>query len=313
MSQQSSIAVSGADYFFAHEITRHLLKDQKKNYKSIVAVVEHQERAKELEVQGAEIRQASLDDENALTKAYQDIQIVWLCPPPTEQRLQRTERIIKSLKAAKVQNIILHSLAAAEAKQQQSLREFQEIENLVKQSGINYVILRNQWCINWLHLLAPAVQEKGSFPIPLQQGKEFYPIHVVDIARASQEITKGGVEKHKGQVYLLNGPERVDAQKLVEELNRAVSGSNAQLKTVSDDEFEQYLSSLRNKKIHPGLKDQPTDVQIKTLTEMFEWINSGEGCKESNDLKKIIGNDGTKVQTFFKDHAAEFRGRENRK
>jgi len=56
-------------------------------------------------------------------------------------------------------------------------------------------------------------------------------------------------------------------------------------------------------------EDQPTETQIQTILDHFEWVKAGNADRTTDDLKRITGRDGQRVESFFRDNANEFRPR----
>jgi len=221
--------------------------------------------------------------------------------------------------------VILLSNAAADSNEDSKyLHEFAEIEREFKNCGYNWnCILRTEFPQNWFHAWSRAVEDKGEFPLSTGQDRRFAPIRIEDISCAIKDIVRGnensgvitkmwGGNRHNNQTYTLTGPESATGPRIVDELNRAVQ-ARVTFKDVDRNQMEQILRALRDedpqKKQDRGryFEGQPTDVQILSILDYFDYVKAGRADRTTDDLRKITGRDGQRVETFFKDHASEFR------
>jgi len=215
------------------------------------------------------------------------------------------------------------------------LYEFAEIEREFKNRGYNWTcILRTEFPQDWFHAWSYPVEAKGEFPLYIGQDRKFAPIRIADLSCAVKDIVREnentstvakmlGGNKHNNQTYTLTGPESATGPRIVEALNRAVQ-ANVTFKDVDRNQMEQVLRSLRDdepqkqrytrSQAREGADDnrryfegQPTDVQILTILDFFDYVKAGKADRVTDDLRKITGRDGQRVETFFKDNSSEFR------
>jgi len=244
---------------------------------------------------------------------------------------------MEAIKRANVKHVILFSCAAADANEDSKyLYEFAEIEREFKNCGYNWnCILRADFAQNWFHAWSYPVEDKGQFPLSTGPDKKFAPVRIEDISCALKDIIRSeeasvlsnllGGNRHNKQTYTLTGPETVNGRRIVDELNRAVN-ARVTFADVDRNQMEQILRALRergqqqqqrsgrpqacdeddNRRHFDG---QPTEVQIQTLLDYFDYVKAGHADRTTDDLKKITGREGQRVESFFRDHAAEFRPR----
>jgi len=308
-SNKSTVVITGCDYYLSNEIAHQMLLEHGNDFKSFSTVLTRPERGDRLKKAGAEIRQINYQDENTLVKAFEgEIDWVLLLPDSDDNRVQNTKMLVDAMqKAGKVCNVVMFSPAGADTKSNLiQLKEFKELENYVKEKGKNYVILRSVWINNLFHLWSKHVMENGKFPLTLEQNQNFAPLQIEDVVEAVHAIICS-TSSHVGKSYTLTGPEKITGPQVVESLNRAIGEGNVQYQTISREELQKYLQSVRgeNERLFPG---QPIDKQIQTFLDEFDWIKSGEGDVKTDDLKKLTGHEGQKVEEFFKRNSAEFGG-----
>jgi len=333
-SQQRSnrIALTSCDYFAGHELARNFLNIHRRELENcrVVCTGVHLDRMKDLERQGAELAQINPDDINQMEEVYRNCDWVVLRPMPEYNRVETTKRVMDAIKRANVKQVILLSNAAADSNEDSKyLHEFAEIEREFKNCGYNWnCILRTEFLQNWFHAWSYRVEDKGELALSTGQDRRFAPIRIEDISCAVKDIVRGnennstitkllGGKKHNNQTYTLTGPECTTGPRIVEALNHAVQ-ARVNFKDVDRNQMEQILRALRDdnlqKKKREGDEDhrryfegQPTDVQILTLLDYFDYVKAGRADRTTDDLRKITGRDGQRVESFFRDHASEFR------
>jgi len=338
--------MTGCDYFSGHELARHLLRNYRREIEGcrLICTGVHLDRMKDLERQGAEIVQIRPDDVRQMEEVFRNCDWAVVDPMPEQNRVETTKRVLEAIKKANVKHVILISCAGAENSERwRHLHEYAEIEREFLSLNFNcHTIVRTEFPQNWFHAWAYPVEDKGQFPLSTGQEKRFAPIRIEDVSCALKDILRGeestgvksilpailGGNRHHKQCYTLTGPEALNGPRIVDELNRVVQG-NVNYVDVDRNQMERILRELRDREqqrlqqqprgVRPQsgedddrnrrFEGQPTDTQINTILDHFEWVKAGHGDRTTDDLKKITGRDGQRVESFFRDNAAEFRPR----
>jgi len=319
------VAMTGCDYFNGHEIARHLLSVHRRDNEQcrLVCTGAHKNRMRDLERQGADVVQVKPDDVKEYEAVFRDCDWVILVSIPEHDRVESSRRIMEAIKRANVKRVILISSTGAESNEKlKHLHEYAEIEKEFKNQGYNWnCVLRNEFSQNWFHAWSQPVEDKGQFPLSTGRDKKFAPVRLEDVCCALKDIIRGEEStnnKHNKQIYTLTGPEAVNGPKIVDELNRVVQG-RVNYADVDRQQMEKVLRSLREREQQQRggrdddddnrdyFEDQPTDTQIHTILDYFDYVKSGKADRTTEDLRKLTGRDGQRVEAFFKEHASEFR------
>jgi len=339
--RNNRIAMTGCDYFSGHELARHVLRNHRKEMEGcrIVCMGTHLDRMKDLERQGAEVVQIRHDDSKQMEEAFRNCDTVVVDPIPEQHRVECTKRMLEAIKKANVKHVILMSCAGAENSERwKHLHEFAEMEREFLNCNYNcHTIVRMEFPQNWFHAWSYGVEDKGQFPMSIGQEKRFAPVCIDDVSWALINILRGeessgvksilpsvlGGNRHHKQCYTLTGPEALNGPKIVEELNRVVQ-ANVNFMDVDRNQMERILRELRDRDRQRSqqqqkqdddedrnrrFEGQPTDTQIHTILDHFEWVKAGHADRTTDDLKKITGREGQRVEAFFRNNAAEFRPR----
>jgi len=312
-----TVVVTGGDYYLGNEFARRLLV-KRDEFARLSVTMTKPERGKDLQRAGAEIKEINYKDENSLVSAFGgEVDWVLLVADPEEAtRVEDTKKLIDATqKAGKVKNVLFVSSIGAESQDKESLKEFKELEDYVKQKGKNWVVVRMSWVVNFFYLWSIQVIENGKFPLHIQAMQKFTPIQLKDVNSAIHAIFQSDDEnhnKHIGKTYTLTGPKEVDGPQLVKALNDAVGNGQVEFMSVKREELEQYLKSLRHRdddRLKRRFEGQPTDKQVETILDLLEWVASGN-THPTDDLEKLTGKKGEHPEQFFKEHSAEFGGRD---
>lgn len=307
--ENPTIAFTSGDFIGPNCVCLHFLEKHADQYNKVVVTVCHPHRAENLQHAGAELRQIT-KDENSMIEAFRGVDCVILFPQPEEDRVKKTCMMMDAMKKAEVKMVIMMSVDGAEDSELRGLADFKEIEDKMKQICNDWVICRITFAQNCFHLWAPYVSEKGKFPMTLSKECEFPPVCLSDVSSALHEILQGGLERHRGQLYVFTGPENVKPTKIVDELNKVLHGHGRKVEyqEVSREKLEQYFRSLREEQgeDRKHFEGQPTDCQIMTMLDEMEYIKKGNS-RRTDHLKKLIGSDGEKIANFFRQHEREFR------
>jgi uncharacterized protein YbjT (DUF2867 family) len=115
------------------------------------------------------------------------------------------ESYIKGLKEAKAEYVLLLSEPHAERENTILAQEFHQVEEIVKNQGMYYTILRTQFFVDNLALYAKDIKSKKRLALPLASRGYFAPIQADDVADAVCDILCD-CEKHHSKVYEITGP-----------------------------------------------------------------------------------------------------------
>jgi NAD(P)H dehydrogenase (quinone) len=158
-------------------------------------------------------------------------------------------------------------------------------EELVKATGIPYVILRNGWYFeNYTENFGPALQY-GAIGGSAGNGRIAAASRADYAAAAATVLTESG---HEGKIYELAGDESFSMPELAQELSRA-SGKTIVYNDLPVVDYRAMLMSF-------GL---PAAVAYM-LADADAAIARGELLNESGDLHRLIGRATTKLSDAIK-------------
>lgn len=140
------IAITGATGQLGQQVIQHLISLS--NEHDIVALVRHPEKAASFKAQGIEVRHFDYDDIETLEPALEGIdKLLLISGNEIGRRTTQHKAVIDAAKVAGVPYIAYTSLLNAEHSALGLAQEHRETEQLIRESGLSYTFLRNNWYV----------------------------------------------------------------------------------------------------------------------------------------------------------------------
>lgn len=276
------IAVTGATGQLGRILIRKL--KEKVEDRNLVALVRSLQKASDLQV---ETREADYGKPETLDNAFQGIDIlVLISGSEIGKRVEQHKNVIEAAVKAGIKRIIYTSLLHADTTSLGIAAEHIVTENLLKDSGISYTILRNGWYTENYAASVAGGLNTGTIMGSANGGK---------ISSATREdyaeaivvaLTTNG---HEGKVYELAGDEAFTLNDLANEVSKQ-TGKHI---TYTNLPSEEYISAL----LQAGLPEGVAQM----LAGMDVSIEKGDLFDNSSQLSKLIG----RPTTPLKDAVAE--------
>jgi NAD(P)H dehydrogenase (quinone) len=230
------IGVSGA----TGQLGRIVLNELKKRgvTDQVVALARNVEKASEL---GVEAREFDYSNADMLAKSLQGIDtLLLISSSEVGKRAIQHGNVIDAAKSAGVKWIIYTSLLHADRSSLSLAGEHLATEKILKESGIEYTILRNGWYTENYAGSIPGALGAGAMIGSARDGKISSAARA-DFAEAAAVVLLD--EKHKGNVYELAGDESYTLQDLAAEVSKQ-SGKSVPYKDLPEAEYAKALTQF---------------------------------------------------------------------
>ncbi|OTG66520.1 SDR family oxidoreductase [Acinetobacter silvestris] len=278
------IAITGATGQLAHFVIQALLKDIPAQ--NIVALVRNKAKAESLTALGIELRHFDYDQAETLVPALIGIdKLLLISANEIGRRTPQHKAVIEAAQMAKVPYIAYTSLIHADHSPLGLAQEHRETEALIKQSGLAYTLLRNNWYNeNYLANVQHTV-EQGILYGSAQDGK-ISSASRQDYAEAAAKVLTA--EGHGNKIYELAGSTSFTLTDLAHYI-ADVSGKTVYYQNISP---EDYTTALTQAGLPKELVDVIVDADVQTAKDaMFS---------DSKDLEQLLGRKTTLIQDQIK-------------
>lgn len=277
------ILITGASGQLGRLVIDNLLNTTPAN--QIVAAVRNPEKIADLAEKGVQIRQADYSDLDSLVAAMQGVEKVLLVSSSeVGQRVEQHRNVIHAAKEAGIALIAYTSILNADTSPLILAKEHVATENLLAESGVPYVLLRNGWYSeNYTMGLATAL-EYGVVGCA-EDGKLSTAARADYAAAAAAVLVKDG---QAGKVYELAGDNAFTLSEYAAAISK-VSGKTVTYHNVPEAEYTKIL-------VGAGLPEGFAAV----LADSEVGASQGGLFSDSKDLSTLIGRPTTSIEDSIK-------------
>src|SRR5688500_6975543 len=272
------IAVTGSTGHFGRIAIENLLERGVAPVQ-IVALARTPEKAAGLAARGVQVRQADYSQPDSLVQALQGVEkLLFVSGSEAGQRIPQHRNVVDAARQAGVRLIAYTSIANADTTRMQLAAEHKATEEMIRTSGIPFVLLRNNWYLeNYTGNLASAV-EHGVLLGSADDGRLSAATRA-DLAEAAAAVIAG--EGHEGKIYELGGDVAFTLPELAEVSSRE-SGRPVEYRNLPEDAYAQALVGF-------GLPE----AFARVLADSDRGIARGELFTGSGDLARLLGRPTT--------------------
>ena len=230
------IGITGATGQLGKLVVEQLKK--KIQAENIVAFVRTPEKAKEL---GVEVRVFDYNDSDALSEQLEGIdKLLLISANEIGKRARQHKNVIQAAQSAGVQWIVYTSLLHADSTSINLAGEHLDTEKELKESGIDYTILRNGWYTeNYTGSIEGALAG-GAFIGSAGSGKISSAARI-DYAEAAAVVLSSN--SYKGKVLELAGDSAYTLSELAAELSNQ-TGKDLPYRNLQEEEYAKILESI---------------------------------------------------------------------
>lgn len=241
----------------------------------IVALARDPERAAPLAQRGVQVRRADYDQPETLAPALAGVKrLLLISASEVGKRLSQHRNLIEAASAAGVELIVYTSLLHASTGGLALAQEHVATEELIRSTGIPFVILRNGWYLeNYTDNLGPTL-EHGVLLGSAGDGRVSAATRADYAAAAVAAVTGDG---HEGKVYELGGAPAFTLAELAA-LIAAESGKPVEYRELPEDAYAEALIGF-------GVPEPFARI----LADSDRGIARGALQTDSDDLARLIG------------------------
>lgn len=266
-------AVTGATGKFGQTVIKVLAENV--DNADIVALARDTEKAEKL-LPGIEARPGSYDSEEVFEKSLKGVDKLLLIssiPGQAVSRIQQHKNVINAAKKAGVRFIAYTSFPHADKAKSSLAIDHKNTEQAIRESGIGYSFLRNNWYLENERMQIPAAIHNKPFVYSAGDGKVGWALER-EYAEAAAKVLMSNEPK---TVYEFSGPQR-SYDDLARTL-KLLTDNNFDVMSLSDDEYRKRLIAI-------GYNPQAA----AGIVGMQKLIREGDLSETSGDLPKVLGH-----------------------
>ncbi len=278
------IAITGATGQLGQLVIQHLLKQTQAE--NIVALVRNVEKAEHLKAQGVDIRYFDYYSPATLVPALQGIdKILLISANEVGHRTPQHKAVIDAAVSAKVPYIAYTSLLRADKSPLGLAQEHRETEQLIRESGLSYTFLRNNWYSeNYLAGIAHNIETGILYGAT--QNAQISAAPRTDYAEAAANVLLS--ESHQNKIYELASSTAFNLEILAETISK-VSNKTVAYTNLSAEDYKQGL-------LQAGLPEGLVNVIVEADIE----AQNGAMLSDSKDLETLLNRPTTSLEETIK-------------
>ena len=280
---KSKILVIGGTGTVGSEVVNKFKKD------GVVFTVltRSEEKKKSLEVRGISAVVGTLGEKSQIDAVLKDFSAIFLATSPAENMLDLHKELIDLAVKNEIKKIV--RLSAEPTHYHKGLYMYEqhnEADNYLKESGIDYVILKPHYFIQNMMMHIPTIKTQNMFA-QYSGGAKIPFIDVRDIAKVASISFNN--DDYNGEELTLTGPKAIGysdiAKILATLLNKDINYMDLSFE-VQEEGFRSY-----------GLPDW----QLNTVMSVFKkWEEKGVN-QPKNDLEEVLGIEPISAEKYFTD------------
>lgn len=278
------IAITGATGQLGQQVIEQILTKVPAN--QVVALVRNPAKAEALSKLGVVVRQADYTNPASLDAALAGVdKLLLISSSEVGQRLEQHRNVINAAKKAGVKLLAYTSILRADTSAIGLAVEHKATEQLIKDSGLNYVLLRNGWYTENYAASIPGAIGAGAFAGSAGEGRIASAARGDYAAAAVAVLTQDG---HANKTYELAGDDAYTLAEFAAEISRA-SGKQIPYVNLPEAEFSGLLEKV-------GLPKPVADLLASSD------VSASEGAlfDDSHTLSKLIGRPTTAYSEVVK-------------
>lgn len=274
---KEKIVITGATGHLGRLVIEQLLQHVQPS--ELAVAVRNVDKAADFRERGIEVRHADYDQPATLRTAFEGAtKVLLISANEVGKRVEQHRNVVDAVKASGARLLVYTSILNADRSGIGLAKEHLASEELVRASGVPFVILRNGWYLeNYSENLAPALQY-GAIAGTAGTGRVAAAARA-DFAAAAVAVLTG--EGHEGKVYELAGDARFTMAELAAEVSRQ-SGKPVVYNDMPADAYRDLLAGA-------GL---PVPV-AEMLADADLGLRRGELDRENGDFRRLIGRPTT--------------------
>jgi NAD(P)H dehydrogenase (quinone) len=253
----------------------------------IKALVRSEEKGKELKSKGVEIAIGDYTDYDSLVKAMKDVDSLLLVSSSTlGNRHTQHANVINTAKQAGVKHIVYTSVLKANPNSKFTIAiDHVNTEKDIKESGINYTIMRNTYYSDFLPMTIGNAVECGAIYYSAGNTKVNFAIRM-DMAEANA-VVLSDLTNHKNKVYEITSGKAYSFTDIAEMIS-AITGKEIKYVDVP-------VQVLKENIVKAGMPNEAAEM----MAGIADSMKVGEFSFTESTLENLLGRKPVDLKEFL--------------
>ncbi|KUM35086.1 SDR family oxidoreductase [Arthrobacter sp. EpRS71] len=284
-----SIVITGATGQLGRHVVEALL-ERNVPAADIVATGRSVEKLADFAERGVTVQEMDYENPASVTAALKGAtKVLLISSNAVGQRVEQHRTVIEAAKAEGVELLAYTSIANADTTGMKLAAEHQATEELLKESGIPFALLRNSWYLENYTEQLPGTLAQGAIAGSAGEGKVSAATRA-DYAHAAAAVLVA--DDQAGKVYELGGDHAFSLDQLASEISSA-AGREIAYNDLPANEYQQIL-------VGAGVPEAFAEI----LADSDLGIARGDLLVTSGDLQKLIGRPSTPLSEAVRSAAS---------
>ena len=257
------------------------------------ALIRNEEKIEALESMGADVIHGSVEDTDAVEKSMENVETVLILLPNSEGQLSLEKQLVDSAKKLGVKRLVkVSSIEATPDATSPIPRLHLESENYIKDSGLEWTMIKPNFYMQNLLASAATIKEQGKIFLPMGEGKTGM-IDTSDVGKIVAKVLSE--EGHASKNHEVTGPDILSFYE-VAEIFTDVIGAQIDYVDVPLPAYKETLGKFLTNEWH-----------LNAVIDLFKGIAEG-GIEEKTDTyKELMGETPKPLAKFLEEHAFIFK------
>ena len=281
------ICVTGASGTVGREVVKQL---QALNA-PFRAAVSSPSSAEALRARGVDVAICDYHQSETVLSALHGCDTLFLLGPNLIDQTQLETGVVDTAKAAGVRHIVKLSVMGATDEAYSLAHVHRPVERAIESSGLGWTFLRpNSYMQNVVTFMKPTIQSDSMFYSASGDARVSH-VDARDIAAvAAQALT--APDRHRGQAYLLTGPEAVNYDELAAAVSTVLDRPITHVALPPDD--------LKAGMLAEGMPEPLVDRML----DLERYFREGHASPISPDIARLTGRPPIPLAQYLRDHAS---------
>jgi uncharacterized protein YbjT (DUF2867 family) len=257
------------------------------------ALIRNEEKREDIESLGGEVIIGSIENKEAVDQSMVDVETALILLPNSENQLSLEKQLVDSAKQAGANRVVkMSSIEATPDATSPIPRLHLESEEYIKQSGLNWTMVKPNFYMQNLLASAATIKDQGKIFLPMGEGKTGM-IDTTDVGKVLAKVLSE--DGHESMNHEITGPEILSFFEVAEIFTQGL-GKQVDYVDVPLAAYKETLGQFLTNQWH-----------LDAVIDLFKGIADG-GIEEKTDTySNLMGESPKSLSQFVSENSFIFK------